>query len=146
SLGKLALPKLSQRKATELQESVPGKMLKLLLLLLPIVAIYILIAPYFYQFLFPQYTEATVYSQIFALSLLLFPKFLMGQTLTAHALKKQLYTLQITGPSFKIILLLILLPLWGIWGAIIALMATEVFGLLLLLYFFHRKKDFQQAD
>ena len=145
SLGKLTFPKLSQRNIEELKKSTPRKMLELFIVLAPIVIFYILIAPYFYELLFPQYTDATLYSQIFALSILLFPKFLMGQTLTAHARKKQLYILRIANPSFKIMLLLILLPLHGIWGAIIALISTEIFGLLLLSFFFFKKNGFKQS-
>lgn len=141
SLGKLALPKMSKRNIEELQASVPAKMFKLFLVLLPITAVYIYLAPEFYQLLFPEYTEATVYSQVFALSLLLFPKMLMGQTLTAHAQKKQLYYLRILTPAFKILLFLILLPFFGIWGAIAAWLATEIFSLTLLLFFFISKKE-----
>ena len=144
NLSKLSFPKLSQRNIGELRKSLPRKMLELLLVLVPIVFFYILIAPYFYQFLFPQYIEAIAYSRIFALSLLLFPRFLMGQTLTAHASKKQLYILRTATPAFKIILLLILLPFWGIWGAITALVATEIFSLFLLLFFFLKKNDSKQ--
>ncbi len=140
SLNKLALPKMSRRNFEELKSSLPGKIIKLTAILIPLIIIYILIAPYFYEFLFPQYTEAVVYSQVFALSLLLFPRALLNQTLTAHAKKKQLYILRIATPTFKIISFLVLLPLLGIWGAIIALLATEVFNLLLLILFFtHRK-------
>jgi O-antigen/teichoic acid export membrane protein len=138
SLNKLALPKLSQRSIEELKESIPAKMIKLLTILVPVIAFYIFIAPNFYQLLFPQYTDAAVYSQVFALSLLLFPKMLIGQSLTAHAQKKQLYILRLATPAFKIILLLTLLPWWGIWGAIIGLVATEIFNLILSLFFFRK--------
>ncbi|MFW5888478.1 MAG: oligosaccharide flippase family protein [Patescibacteria group bacterium] len=139
SLSELALPKMSQRSLRDLEQSIPAKMLKLFIVLVPIATAYIFIAPYFYQFLFPQYTEATVYSQVFVLSVLLFPKMLMGQALTAHAQKKQLYILRLATPAAKIIFLLTLLPLWGIWGAIISLIATEAVNALLLLFFFFKK-------
>ncbi len=139
NLNKLALPKLSTRNFKELQISIPAKMLKLFFVLLPIVGAYIFIAPDFYQLLFPKYTEAVIYSQVFALSLLLFPKMLMAQAMTAHAQKKQLYILRTITPFFKIILLFALLPFYGIWGAVTALVATEIFSLLLLMLFFLKK-------
>jgi O-antigen/teichoic acid export membrane protein len=138
NLNKLALPKLSQRDMGQLRAAIPGKMFKLFLVLAPMVGVYILIAPYFYSFLFPQYTDAILYSQVLALSLLVFPKMLIGQALTAHAQKKQLYILRIATPAFKIILFLILLPFCGIWGAITAIIATEFFNLFLLLIFFNK--------
>lgn len=141
SLNKLAFPRFSQRNMEQLRGALPGKMLRLTAIFIPITALYILIAPYFYQFLFPQYMEAVSYSQIYALSLLVFPKVLMGEALTAHARKKQLYLLRTATPALKVILLLILLPLFDIWGAIIALLATEAFSLCLLLFLFFVKHD-----
>lgn len=141
SLNKLTLPKLSQRDPEELKRSIPAKMLKMLAVLIPVTGLYILIAPYFYQLLFPQYIEATAYSQVFALSLLFFPKMLMGQSLTAHARKKQLYILNISTPALKIILLVSLLPFFGIWGAMIAMLATELFNTILLLFLFRFHKE-----
>lgn len=140
TLGNLALPKLSQRKVTELKKSIPGKMIKLFLLLLPAVVCYIFLAPYFFQFFLPQYTEAIIYSQIFALTLVFFPKFLLGQTLLAHANKKELYIIRTLTPIFKITLFLILLPIYGIWGAIITLLVAQIFNLLILVFFFQRIK------
>jgi O-antigen/teichoic acid export membrane protein len=139
SLNKLALPKLSQRSPEQLKRALPGKILRMMIVLVPLVVIYIFIAPHFYRLLFPQYIEATFYSQIFALSLLLFPKMLIGQTLTAHARKKQLYIIRILTPTCRIILFLILVPLYGIQGAIISLIAAEGINTLLLVFFFFRK-------
>ncbi len=141
SLTKISLPKLSQRNAFKLKNTLPGKMIKFFLMLLPLVGVYILLAPYFYQLFFPQYLDSIVYSQIFALSVLLYPGSLMGQTLTAHAKKKELYILRTSTAVLKIALFLILLPLWGVWGAITALLAAGVFGLLLNLLFFLKIKD-----
>jgi O-antigen/teichoic acid export membrane protein len=141
SLTKLAFPKISEKKDDKnFKKSLPKKLLKFFLVLIPIVAIYILIAPKFYQLLFPQYTDAIIYSQVFALSLLLFPKRLLGQFLTAQNEKKKLYILSTSANLTKIILLFILLPIYGIWGGIISLIAMEVISLGIVSYFFMIKK------
>ncbi len=140
SLSKLSLPKLSQKNVSTLKQTLPEKTFKLFLVIIPVVAIYILIAPYFFQIFFPQYMESVIYSQVFALSILLFPKAILGQTLVAHASKKQLYILRLSTSAFKIVLFLILLPLMGLWGAIITLIATEVFSLFLVIFFFKNLK------
>ncbi len=146
SFSKLSFPKISQRNFSELKKSLPGKMLKFSLVLIPIVAIYIFLAPYFYNLLFPLYEEAIPYSRVFALSLLLYPKFLISQTLTAHAPKKQLYIIRITTPVFKIILLASLLPWLGIWGVIAALLGTEIFSLIINFFFFYKKNNKKTAS
>jgi O-antigen/teichoic acid export membrane protein len=142
SLTKLTFPKVSEKKDnTEFKKTLPRKLLKFFLILIPIVLVYILIAPKFYQLLFPQYTDAIIYSQIFALSLLLFPKRLLGQFLTAQNEKKKLYIINIITNSTKIILLLILLPIYGLWGGIISLIAMEIVNLIVVSYFFLTKRN-----
>ena len=138
SLKPLALTKISQKSASELKQFLPGKVLKLFLIILPIVGLYILIAPYIYRLLFPRYISSIIYSQVFAISLLLYPKMLLGQALTAHAKKKELYMASFSYSFSKIILLAIFLPLYGIWGAISVYLAIEVIYFIVLALFFKR--------
>ncbi len=137
-LGLLSLLKLSQKNIPELKKTFPAKILKLFLIMFPIVGLYILLAPYIYYLFFPKYTSAMVYSQVFAISLLLVPKIFLGQIFTAHMKQKELYVLSLTSSLSKIILLVILLPLYGIWGAISALMATELIHFIVLTILFKK--------
>ena len=135
------MPKLSQRNIGELKKSLPPKMIKLFLILIPVVIFYFFIAPLFYQLLFPQYTESIIYSQVFALTILFFPKSFMVKTLTAHAKKKQLYIFKTLIPILKIILFFILLPTHGIWGAIITILIIQVIGFFVSLFLFIKTKS-----
>jgi O-antigen/teichoic acid export membrane protein len=144
SLTKLTFPKVSEKKDDkDFKKSLPKKLLKFFLVLIPITAVYILIAPKFYQLLFPQYTDAIIYSQVFALSLLLFPKRLLGQFLVAQNEKRKLYIANIITNSSKIILLFILLPIYGIWGAIVSLISLEIINLIIVSYFYYYKKNYK---
>jgi len=134
----LAFPKLAQRKISEIKKTLPRKMLKFLIIIIPIVIIYILIAPYLYKFIFPQYTNAIFYSQIFVLILLLYPKGLMATIFVTHSYKKETYFINITMSIIKIALLLILLPFYGILGAILAIIGTEFISLILLIFLFRK--------
>lgn len=129
-LSDLALPKLSARPLEELKQSIWRKTLVLFTGLAVIVTVYIILAPYLFKFLFPQYMESVAYSQILILTLLL-PGTLIGGTFVAHAKKKQLYIQRITIPLLKIILLFVLLPIYGVWGAAIAILATATLNFLL---------------
>jgi O-antigen/teichoic acid export membrane protein len=147
SLTKLTFPKVSEKKDDkDFKKSLPKKLLKFFLVLIPIVLVYILIAPKFYQLLFPKYTDAIIYSQVFALSLLLFPKGLLGQFLTAQNEKKKLYVINIITNSTKIILLLILLPIYGLWGAIVSLISLEIISLGIVSYFFITRKRIKDEN
>ena len=138
SLGLLSLPKLSQRTIPELKKTLFTKILKSCLILIPIIGLYIFLAPYLYHLVFPQYTSSIIYSQVFVLSLLFGPKVLLGQTLFAHKKERELYMQSFIISGSKILLLAIFLPIYGIWGAISALLATEVISFIVLTIMFKK--------
>jgi O-antigen/teichoic acid export membrane protein len=126
SISKLNIPKLSKRSLTTLRRTLPRKILLSSLILTPFVALYIILAPFFFSLVFPQYESAVIYSQIFSLSLIFYPKKIMWHTLTAHAQKKELYILNTIIPLIKIFFFFLLLPSYGIWGGIITLLGIEI--------------------
>ncbi len=127
----LAFPKFSQRSEDELKKSVPKKMLKIFLFVLPITIVYIFLAPYVYKIFFPKYPESIIYSQVYVLLLLVFPRTLLGTALTAKMRTKALYSTTFILAPTRIVLLFTLVPLFGIWGVITAFLIMEVmtFGL-----------------
>jgi O-antigen/teichoic acid export membrane protein len=133
-----AFPKLSQRGLAELQRSLPWRIGLAMALLVPVIAAYILTAPLVYDIVFPQYTESVIYSQVFALTLILLPVPLFVQTLTAHLKHPELYTLKISTAIFRITSIAILIPLFGIWGAIIAIASAKTFRGILAFWLFKR--------
>lgn len=125
TIGSLALPKLSARTSEELKKSLPKKTLRLFYLAIPAMLVYILIAPFVFKWFFPQYYQYVLYSQIYALILLTYPRILAGTALTAHKKTKELYIGSLVLSPIYWILLLSLLPAFGIWGAIIAFLVLE---------------------
>ena len=134
----LAFPKLAIREKGGFKKTLLPKILKFFVILIIPVILYILLAPYIYKLFFPQYLESIKYSQYYVLVLLLFPKRFLGQALTAHAKTKSIYILSTTNIILKIGLLFILLPLYGIWGAIIALILPQILTIPLELYLFKK--------
>lgn len=137
SIGGLALPKFSQCSKQELKNTVHKKALKLFLLVIPIIVLYIVFAPYIYKIFFPQYLDSVIYSQVYIIFLLTaIPGMLLSTSFLAQMRKKELYILRTISPIIQILLLIILLPLYGIWGAIFALLLAKFtsFGLLLFLF------------
>ena len=136
----MSLPRFSQRAVGTLQKNMARKALLLLGLTSIVVVLYILSAPFIYALFFPKYIDAVIYSQVFSLIMLFFPSVLFQQALIAHMQKKQLYILQTFIPILKILLLLFLLPLFGIWGALASMFCTETLRLVLVIYFFRSMK------
>ncbi len=125
-LSSLIFPKVSERTFEELQESGPRKAVLLTLYALGLSGAYILIAPYFYSFFYPQYIDSVIYSQVYSLTLLAVSGTIFDSTLTAHNKKKELYVHRITMPIIKIGLFVTLLPLYGIMGLIVSHVIVRV--------------------
>tara|TARA_B100000745_G_scaffold290355_1_gene229216 strand:+ start:15303 stop:16484 length:1182 start_codon:yes stop_codon:yes gene_type:complete len=138
NVAALALPKLSTADVNGVKKTLIGRILLLSLFFIPIVGLYIYFAPYVYALVFPQYLDAVLYSQLFALSLLLAPKIFIRQTLVAKKKKREIYQLQTIVPLVKIGLLLTLLPPYGLLGAVVALLLVDMTNFLLNLYLFRK--------
>jgi O-antigen/teichoic acid export membrane protein len=138
NLRLLALPKLSAKTKSEIKETLLKKVEKSFLFIVPIIAIYIVLAPYFYKIFFPEYMESVFYSQLFVLTLLAFPATILNLTFEAKMMKKQLYQITVFSPLVRIFFLLLLVPNYGILGVIIAQLLSRVFDIILALVLFKK--------
>ncbi len=138
-IGSLALPKFSDTDMPTLKRTLPRKVLIFFGACLVVVLAFILSAPYIYDLVFPQYVESVRYAQMFSLSILLFPATLFGQSLKGHARTKELYISSVGTNILKIVLLLILLPPFGLWGAIYVLLIERSAKLVLNGYLFAKQ-------
>jgi len=137
-ISELALPKLSQRKIKEIKKELFKKFLKLFLVAVLATLVYIFFCPYLYKFFFPAYLDSIQYSQFLSLIIIFSPFALLGTAFFAEMKKKELYTLNIIPPVLKIILLLVLVPLFGIWGVVYSFLGSQIINGALTLYFFKK--------
>lgn len=114
----LAFPKFSQKSIKDIKKTFFKKVLQLTVLGFVIMIIYIMIAPFFYRLLFPQYQESVIYSQAFAISLLVSIG-LPVAAIESQAAIKERYILTLFSKIFKITLMFVLVLFYGIWGIII---------------------------
>ncbi|MCA9363859.1 oligosaccharide flippase family protein [Candidatus Kaiserbacteria bacterium] len=140
NFSNIILPYLSTKDVRTIRKTVPHKVFLLFCLLSSVTLVYILSAPYIFTYLFPQYTEAVIYSQVGALTILFTSTMPFRQALLAHAQKRSLYISQISIPLCKILLTLILLPRYGIWGVVTALLLTRLYNSILYSILFMRMR------
>lgn len=145
-LARLALPKMGSRTLKELRGTIPGKALLLLTMMVCVVGAYILAAPFLYQMIFPQYLDSVRYSQLFSTVLLFAPTLLFSEALAAHRRKKELYIARISTAIISIGLLFALLPSFGLWGAIVALIASQAVSFAFYASLFYRAADDEGAS
>jgi O-antigen/teichoic acid export membrane protein len=125
----LALPKFAEKDGKEIKKTIFKKMAKLFLFLLPVVILYILIAPILYRIFFPKYLTSVFYSQIFSISILSQPIFFLGIIiLQSQKAQRQLYQLNIFTSIIQIILLFFGVYFYGIFGAILARVISRFIG------------------
>ncbi|MDP3763169.1 MAG: oligosaccharide flippase family protein [bacterium] len=134
-LSTLIMPKLSGRPFEELQESGPRKAILLTVYALGLALLWVIFAPYFYRFFFPQYLDSVFYSQIYSFTLLAVSGTIFNETLIAHKKKKELYLHRTIVPIVQIALFFILLPLYGLMGLIVTHVIIRSFAGLLSFYF-----------
>jgi len=140
-IGNLAMPKLVVKPLSELKKVIPKKTLQLFVLAVPIMLLYILLVPYVFKWFFPQYLQYVVYSQFYALILLSYPRILSGSVLTAKQKTKELYISSLVLSPIYWILLLVLTPKFGIWGAIFSFLGLEFVTFALQYFQFIKTKD-----
>lgn len=119
----IALPKLSAHS-----ESKKYVILYYTLIIgifsLALIGTYVLLAPYIFGLLFPNYLDSISFSQLYSISLIALPAAFIMTVLSAYKMEKQLYFLNIFIPILKILLLAVFIFMWGILGAIVARVIT----------------------
>lgn len=138
SIPDLALPKFSERSEEELKKTIKRKSVILFIFAVLIVGIYILFAPWFYKIFFPRYLDSVFLSQIFALSMLNTPATFIIPALTAHKKIKKLYWFNFVSPTFQILIMAILTPLYGLMGLILARVTARTFTTVVSLVIYYK--------
>lgn len=138
SINRLYFPKAAVRSLQEIRVPLLQRVSLLGVITLGIAGMYVLAAPLLFSLVFPQYLEAIPYTQAAALLLALQPFSLFATALSAHARKRELYYYNVLPPLVQVALLVGLVPLYGLWGAILAVLITEVFqSILISVLFLH---------
>ena len=85
---------------------------------------YILVSPYLFKYLLPQYLEGVLYSQILAISFVFaMPTRYVGLLFLSQKLSRQIFTNSMINSAVAILLFVVL----GIWGGIFGLVLAQVF-------------------
>ncbi len=145
NISQAALPRLAGEKTQGYFDNIPRKSLILLSILGLMTATYYFISPFIINLIFPQYHSMIKISQIYSLSLLASVNIIPVTLMLAKKKSKQIYTFTITGSAVQIALIVILIPLFGIYGAIAAKMLAHATNLLTsYIIVYSSKKTYEQ--
>ncbi len=140
NLQGLAVPKMSVADPLRVRTGVLRKTWLIILILAFAMICYLLMAPYFFMWLFPKYVFAVQYSQLYALSIIFTGAVLPMLALQTQEMKAALYKYNIIRSLFQIVSLALLLWYAGLWGIIIARILNDLFALLIGLLYVHQMK------
>jgi len=130
NISQAALPRLAGEKTQGYFDNIPRKSIILLSILGIMTVAYYFISPFIINHIFPQYNSMIKISQIYSLSLLASVNIIPVTLMLAKKKSKQIYTFTITGSVAQIVLNISLIPLFGIYGAIVAKMLAHATNLL----------------
>ncbi len=118
-----AFPKIAAQASQHHQVLILQKVARLLLAGLVAALLYVLIAPFVFMLIFPEYTDSIVYSQVYAFSLLAIASNIPVPALFAERKQLGLWIVSVGIPIGKVLLTLAGILAFGLWGAILARVA-----------------------
>ncbi len=124
-LGTLALPKYAHRSTSEIAKNLIRKMYMLTGIIVFGCLVYVAIAPWFFTHFLPKYIDSIKYSQVlifYCISAITYP---FGSLLLSHKKIRENYIVSISGIIAKVLAMLIFIPLYGVWGAIIGILVSS---------------------
>ncbi len=138
NISPLILPKYVTKSISEMKQTVPLRIVQLFFVSLAIALLYILLAPFLYQYIFPQYVSAIFASQLLAAALIFQPRELVQTMLYAQGNTRLRYYSVIGTQTSKVLLWVILIPLYGFMGAAIGTVLSEGISSLILWWTYHK--------
>lgn len=142
NLFSIALPKYANLPDKDLRKSIIKKTGQLTIISIIIVIFYIIISPFVFKILFPKYTEAVLYSQIYMLGLIAIPGIsLFGTYFQIKKATKTMYKLTISSNIVTTVLTVVLIYNFGLKGAVIENGLSWLVMLGINYYFFAKHKE-----
>ncbi|MBU0981949.1 oligosaccharide flippase family protein [Patescibacteria group bacterium] len=139
----LALPRYSSKSEQEVKKRIPVHFVYILIITALTVLAFIAVCPWIYKFFFPQYKDSIPYAQVLAISLLFMPGKTFSTAMESHYKKTALFIFNTILPIQKIAFMLVLIPTFHLWGAVLSLALSRLVELIvspLLFYHFYSDK------
>ena len=137
-VNRLAFPKMAAQDPAELRNTLMHKVWLMTGVSTLGALVYALAAPSIFQMFLPRYLDAVPYTMAAAALIALQPFSLISSSFSAQAKKNSLYIWSMVTPLARIALFLLLIPQWGLWGAMGGLLLAKAFESALLVSLFYQ--------
>jgi len=129
-VGQISLPKFASSNGTDLKRQIWYKILVFTLFIAVLILAYLILAPFFYKVVFPNYLESINLSRVLSLSLLASSALIPMAFFQAKGATRELYKINFSGLIIQLILFIVLIINFGMWGAIYARVITRYLEML----------------
>ncbi len=134
NISRLAFPKFAVANLNNVHRRMRYQLFLLGVAIFVMSLFYIGLAPFVFHLLFPKYAGSIVFSQVYALGLFTVISFIPITAIQAQNLNRSLYIFTITTNIIQIVADVVLIHLYGIWGAVIASLVARIFNLVMSLW------------
>lgn len=124
----LLFPKYVTKTVAQMKSSAPLRIVQILGASTVLVLVYIISAPFLYTLIFPQYMAAVLLSQILAIGLIFQAKGVVETMLYVQGDSRLRYITVLLTQATKVILWIVLIPLYGVMGAVLGIVIAEAFS------------------
>lgn len=128
--------KMAAKSRHDAYRALPFRLFQLFGASVAAMCLYVILVPILFWILFPQYTSAIVVSQVLALTIILQPRALVEQLFFAHGETRKRTISTVTSQMARLALVFFLIPVYGLWGAVYAYIASEFFAAVITLLTF----------
>jgi O-antigen/teichoic acid export membrane protein len=135
----IAMPKLAEKSEDEVKLIIKKKILIFIGLIACIIVGYALLSPLVFNIFFPTYTDSIPLTQLYSLSFFSLAAIMLQTALTSQKKTKELYTINVSMPIIRIILLTTLLYFFGVWGLLWAQIISNVISFIMQWYLLFKK-------
>jgi len=122
----LAIPKFAKEPMEKIREQFWTKNIRMGIVLLFAILAYVILSPFLYTLIFPQYESSIIYSQIFSLSLISMVSIFPYALIQAKREHKKLTVLTLIDALSLCGFSILFVPIYGLWGAIIAKIINRI--------------------
>lgn len=144
--GTLAFPKFATQNEKQINSRLASKMILFGMVILLCCVGYVIIAPHFFSILFPKYIESVSYSQVLVFLTLSGMTYPFGSFLVTHKKIRENYIFAISSFAVKAFCLVIFVPIYGIWGAIIGVLASSYTTIAMTFYYVRKFKNAPESE
>lgn len=136
----ITLPKFSEKSESEVKDFFRKKIWWLLFFLGVMSALYALLSPYLFRFIFPAYVESIPFTQVYSLSFFAIAASVAQGALLSQRKVKELYITTLAFPILKTVLMFVLMFFYGVWGIIYAQLITILFQIIFPIFLLQRSR------